>query len=381
MIIIRKQFTENELNLIINDYKSGMSPKELGEKYSRNPSSVINKLKSIGVYIDSRNNYTKDDEKFLRNTYPVGDWDAIMHRFPNTTKQAIITKAHNMGLSGDYYFWSDDDLLFLKDNYYLLSLDELYLHFNRRYSKDAIQSRALVKFGYSKDDDWNAHEEQLLKQLYPNCTIDKVLEALYPRSLEAIRNHAKKLGIQSYFRMNTVWNDMDTDKLLENWNVMSDYELEQLIGKSKRSIMEKRHSLGLYRVDRDTLRYSDLSKYMRGQISSWKTASMESCNYQCVITGSKDFAIHHLYSFGEIMSLFIEKYNIPQKDFSDYSQSELNHYTDLFLHEHNQFPLGVCIRKDIHAKFHSLYGKLHNTPSQWNDFCQNYTWILKPGQM
>ena len=44
------RFTEEEVKSIVDDYNCGMTPKELGEKYNRNSSSIIGKLKSIGVF-------------------------------------------------------------------------------------------------------------------------------------------------------------------------------------------------------------------------------------------------------------------------------------------------------------------------------------------
>lgn len=61
---------------------------------------------------------------------------------------------------------------------------------------------------------------------------------------------------------------------------------------------------------------------------------------------------------------------------SDYSDDELDRIEALFIAEHNNYPLGVCIRKDIHDLFHSLYGKSNNTESQWNYFVAN----LKSGK-
>lgn len=95
---------------------------------------------------------------------------------------------------------------------------------------------------------------------------------------------------------------------------------------------------------------------------------MENCNWQCVITGSKDFEIHHLYSVSNILSDIMSKYNILEKQIEEYTQDELNNITQLFIEEQSKHPLGICVRKDIHALFHKLYGKYYNTPEQWYQF-------------
>ena len=40
---------------------------------------------------------------------------------------------------------------------------------------------------------------------------------------------------------------------------------------------------------------------------------------------------------------------------------------------HNKYPLGVCIRKDIHDLFHQLYGSGGNTEEQWESFIAKYS--------
>lgn len=367
-----RQFTKEELEMIIEDYKSGMKPYKLAEKYKRNSSSIINKLKRLGVYEFSKNHYSDEDIEFIKREYPIGNWDAIMKRFPNSTKQSIISQAHKLGITAEYFFWNESELEFLKHNYFNYTLDELESHYGYKYSKDAIQTKAFRYFGYSTDDDWSEEENKLLKIHYPTKPIDEVCNLIPARSRNAIISHARILNLFSFFYNQTYWNEEQDNLLLNNWENMSDDELSNLIGKPKLSISERRHRLGLMRVDKDNLKYSDISKYLRGQLQTWKTDSMRNCDYQCVLTGSKNFHIHHLYSFNHIVSDFFNSSNYIIKDFNDYTQKELAEITSAFIDEHNKYPLGVCIRKDIHDLFHSIYGRYNNTQEQWERFEEDY---------
>lgn len=368
-----RQFTKEELSMIIEDYKSGMKPFEMAQKYSRKSASIINKLKSLGIYENSNYRFTDDDVEFLRKEYPIGNWNAIKQRFPNMSRNSIVNKAYKLGIKADYYFWLENDLSYLKENYFKYTIDELEKHFNGRYSKDAIQTQAYKCFGYSTDDDWNDEENALLEKYYPTIPIDEVCEMIPTRSKNAIISHARILNLYSFFYNSTYWNE-ELDKILvDNWEHMSDEELSVIIGKPKLSIMERRHRLHLMRVHKDSLKYSDISKYLRGQLQDWKNKSMESCNYECVLTSSKDFQIHHLYSFSQIVSDFFS--NNPDfeiKKFTDYTQEELNKITCAFIAEHDKHPLGVCVRKDLHDLFHNMYGRSMNTPEQWAKFVEHY---------
>lgn len=48
----KRFFTKEELDNIIKDYDNGngLRPFELAKKYDRNPSSISNKLKDLGLY-------------------------------------------------------------------------------------------------------------------------------------------------------------------------------------------------------------------------------------------------------------------------------------------------------------------------------------------
>ena len=108
------------------------------------------------------------------------------------------------------------------------------------------------------------------------------------------------------------------------------------------------------------------------QIGWPKKESMKECNYKCVLTGSKKFEIHHLYGFANILNETIEEYSIELKEYSEYTQEELNDILEKFLIVHSRYPLGVCVRKDIHMLYHSIYSKCVNNEDQWNQFVQEF---------
>ena len=95
--------------------------------------------------------------------------------------------------------------------------------------------------------------------------------------------------------------------------------------------------------------------------------------YKCVLTGSKNFEIHHLYGLSNIISDLLNDYSQYQDiSFDQLSDETLNFLTEKFLEYQNKYPLGECIRKDLHVLFHSLYGQYYNTPEQWYRFKEDY---------
>lgn len=370
------KFTQNEIDNIINDYNNGMTPKEISIKYNRNSGTIIGKLQDLGVYKNTKYRFTKEDIDFLREHYPLGDFDSIFKRFPNASKQNIHSVCSKHKISADYYNdkkWTKDELDILEKYYYKKSLRELYDMLNNKHTMDAIQSKALKYFGYSKDRTWTDDEIHILHTYYSIESVDDVCKRLPNRTKQAIIKQANNFGIANCFYTNTYWTKSNEKLLYDNWKDMTDDELSVLIGKDKKSILNKRWSLGLLRFNHyENASYIDITKYIRGNIWDWKSQSMKNCNYKCIVTGSKDFQIHHLYSLSAIFNEVIEENNIILKTkFSDYTKEELDFILEKFIEKQNQYPLGICIRTDIHNLFHKIYGKVV-TPDMWYEFVNNY---------
>jgi hypothetical protein len=153
---------------------------------------------------------------------------------------------------------------------------------------------------------------------------------------------------------------------------MSDKEMSLVLNRTQRAIKAVRNNMGLFRQSKEKTHYENLTKFLRGQISQWKKQSMEQCNFQCVLTGSKDFVVHHIISFNIIVRNFLSTYEIELKDnFEEYTTDELRITANMFVEYHNQHPLGVCIEKNLHMTFHQMYGDI-NSEEQWNNFVSKF---------
>ena len=115
-----------------------------------------------------------------------------------------------------------------------------------------------------------------------------------------------------------------------------------------------------------------LNFYSRSFIYLWKRESMKNCNYRCVITGEVFNVVHHLYSFSNILTESLNELGLqPRGDISEYSDIELKLIEEKIVELHNKYPLGVCLTDETHKLFHSLYGRVNNTPEQFEEFKNN----------
>lgn len=112
-----RKFTKDEIDSIVLDYKNGMKPYELATKYQRKSGTIIGKLKSIGVYEDKNYRFTEKEIELLKQYYCMGDWESISKLLPNVSKYSIYTKMSKLNVHMDDYFWSENDVLKLKELY------------------------------------------------------------------------------------------------------------------------------------------------------------------------------------------------------------------------------------------------------------------------
>lgn len=376
------KYTKEEIENIVHDYDNGegMSYEELGKKCHRSPNAIASKLRALHIYRKNRYRYTEDDIIFLKKYYPIGDWNAIFKRFPNIDKSSIHSKMSQLGIKQIIQnTWTEKELCILKNNYTFGDVKKLCELLPGR-SYKAITTKA-KRIGLYTREFWTATEKDLLKEVYPNIPLNNVTKLFPNKNRNSIIKQAMNLNISSYDL--NIWTDFEDSYIKDNWELLPDLVIAKNLHRTQKAVQARRLFLGIYRRDMNNNTYESLSKYIRGHIQQWKKDSMKACNYKCIFTGEKDFQIHHLYGVSNILNNIIKTNNFTvYNNVSDYSKEELNNITEAFLMEQSKYPLGVCISKNIHILFHSLYGQYYNTPEQWYQFEKdfrlgNYNNLLK----
>ncbi len=283
-----------------------------------------------------RYTYTDEDIEFLQVNYPCGNWDKIQERFQFSTRAPIYKKCRQLGIS----------------------------------SKNTHR----LKFDISKSRrKWSLDEIALVRDNYSQFPIEDLCVLLPNRTKNMIMAQARRLSLMSYNRELIRWKTEDIDYIIHNWELTPDKVMADHLNRTFRAVKTKREELGLYRCDMDSNSYPTLAKYLRGQNQKWKKDSMSSCEYKCVLTGSKDFEIHHLYGVSNIINdIYTEYPKYRDISFDDYTDEDLSFLLCEFLKRQSSYPLGVCVDKKLHTLFHSMYGQYYNTPEQWYRFCEDY---------
>ena len=372
---------DDELAIYIKEYNNGngLTPKELSIKYNRGDTSIINALTKAGVYIQKKSYWTQEEIDILKKYYPIENISNVMKRLPNhSNKQAIHTKASELNIVSYYKLsniWTDNEIRILKEKYNKISSDDLYEIFNHRHTQKAIRSKA-KKLKLTTNPFWTDAEKEIVKNNYSTMSMNELLLLLPNKTNNAIVGMAKKLGIKSKYYLEEKYTEQQKQFIIDNWQKLNDIEIADILDKTPAGIKEQRTKLGLYKVNKEYAKYESVSKFFRGHLQEWKNESLKVCDYKCILTGSKDFAIHHLYGFNfivkEVFEILDSEGFLTSEKIEDYTKDELDYMLSIFTKIHSKYPLGVCIRKDLHDLFHVIYGSGGNTKEQWEQFCINY---------
>ncbi len=265
--------------------------------------------------------------------------------------------------------YTGKDIDIIKKYYHTYDFELINNMLDNSHSIKSIKSKA-HRLNITSLNTWSEEEIDILINNYKDLSNKELLKLLPNRTIDAILGMAKKYNLK---KDGTKWKQWQIEYIKDNWELEPDKIMCIKIGKTFRATKAKREELGLYRRDIDITSYPTISKYVRGHIIDWKNESMKECSYQCVLTGSKDFEIHHLYGVSNLLEDIKNKYDIEYKDnFKEYNSDELSYILEKFLEEQSKYPLGQCIRSDLHKLFHSLYGQYYNTVEQWDRFKEDY---------
>ena len=360
-----RKVDQKTIEAIINDYISGMKMGALKTKYNLSDATIRQYLKVNKVYQPKF--WTVEKEQLLREVYPTGDWDLIMHAFPGKSKSTLHSQAHKMGIKMEDYYWSLDDENILRKFYGTISLKTIQNKLSKKYSLKAISTKA-IKMGLAKSREWTQHEVNIMLENYSKVDVTAMAQLLPDRTVDAIKLKAEKLGLKSLFAIEQEYTEEQKQFILDNWMNMSDEEIAKIIGKTKHGVRDQRYKMGLrYPKKIDT--YDNLNQYVRSHIYDWKFDAMKKYDFKCDITKQKFDVVHHLYGFNLIFDETIEYLQFPIYDsISDYTQQEVELFLNTFKEIQSQYPTGVCLKDEVHKLFHSIYGLGNNTEMQYYEF-------------
>lgn len=263
--------------------------------------------------------------------------------------------------------WNEKDIEILKENYSFGNVKNISELLDNKFTYRAIISKA-NKLNLKSRTYWSDDEIETLQTYYPIKPPIEMLELLPNRNIKTIIMKACELNIKNIVSKNLWFSEDSIEFIKNNWKLMTDEDMGNVLNRTRHAICDKRCQLGLLRVSEESS-YENLSEFVRRNNLDWKKESIKHSNYKCVITGERFDEIHHIHGVNLILNEVLLHLNIEIKskidDYSDLELASILYYFRLF---QSRYPLGVCLKGDIHSEFHGLYGFGNNTLEQWNEF-------------
>lgn len=143
---------------------------------------------------NKRKNFKWTDEKIniLKEVYPTNDWNILIDKLGTNDKMIIMSKASSLKIKAEKYFYTEEEVNFLKNNYMDMSCKELSLNLGKTISsvKEKMNKLRLVKV-----EKWSEDELVLLENVYPHYPNRYLSEKFFVnRASYSIRRMALKLG-------------------------------------------------------------------------------------------------------------------------------------------------------------------------------------------
>ncbi len=161
---IKRKWSVEEIELLKKEY-STKTIKQLIEIFpDRLENAIIKKAKRLGLKKLKIDNvwekWSDDENEILKKYYPITKNSEMCKYLPNRSCESIISRANNMNITKEYkYSWSDDEIIFLKQNYKKYKIKELSYFLKK--SSNAIKPM-LKKLGLSK-------QKERIDLSYENC--------------------------------------------------------------------------------------------------------------------------------------------------------------------------------------------------------------------
>jgi len=329
--------------------------------------------------------YSEAELNFLIQNYPTMEWDELISGLAKISghkrsKASILAKASKLKIPrliyGNYSEHEDN----LIRQVYASSVETTLLKNLQKLVDDEMPHRTL-KAVISRANtlklklrqEWTEDEIAFLKNNYHKLTIKQLANELPKRSKTAIYNKMIKLNLLD--APTFAYSEQDIAFIKDNYANMSDEEIGKILHRSANGIKECRRKYGIYRQDPNQgTNYKCILRFVQAHNSDWKKRSMKACNYRCIITGEIFDDIHHLYSKNMILNAALDRLGIPYDlDINTCSDETKEKILKEFLIEQDKYPLGVCLKANLHHRFHAKYGFGYNTPEQFEEYVKAIT--------
>ena len=228
---MRSKLTDDDMKIIVKRYKTKESPASIAKDYNVSEDTIRNRLKKLGVYTKGYyGRYSYDECIDILNLYNQSQWDILFEKYPKMNRQAVYTMSSAFNNKKEEYFWSDDEIQWLIDNYKTASKSDIEKRYNGRHNYKAVQTKARM-IGLAENRSWSDEEIKIIEANYSSIPIKEFVKLLPKRSYDSIVGMARKLGIRSYDYIKQKYSNEQKKFIMENFGILTDAEMSKILDK------------------------------------------------------------------------------------------------------------------------------------------------------
>lgn len=186
--------------------------------------------------------WTREEERYAIDLIGIGlDYNEIgarLRRSPKSVAYRLRSLGYSYRLSR---FWRGKEYKFIRDNWQIMSDEEMANKLNRPVKSVAAKRAEL---GFSRDDSYSEEELKYIQDNWESKTDAEMGNAI-GRSEVSIMLFRRRLGLYRSETLGSSWTDREVDYILMNWDTMSDKDIANYLNRTENAVKSKRIILGL----------------------------------------------------------------------------------------------------------------------------------------
>lgn len=238
-LVKMKEWTEKE-DAIVKKYYAKEGKSTAKRLHGRTEVAVACRAAKLGVEYQYNKQWTDDEDNIIRNYYPKEGAD-IIRLLPNRTRSGIKTRAEKLGVRVVGRNWTDEEDEILK-KYYPKEGMEIVKRLKR--SLEAVRNRAKVLgIKYIGNDTWTTEMDKIIINRYGELGLGVSNIMPKPVSDYSIKKRARELGVK--YNNPRTWEEQEIMILKQYYPYEGTKVTNRLPNRNKNSVAAKARSLGL----------------------------------------------------------------------------------------------------------------------------------------
>lgn len=267
---------------IIHKWNKGISKERqiIIKNYVSEIQDIISKIHNK----TGRKFWTHEEDTFLRQNYKIMSVNEICKKL-NRTRESVITRARILGISNrrNRVEWTREKEDFIKENYGIIGNKEMAAILDVTIASIAGKVRSM---GIIKSKKWSKQEDDFLESNYGKIEIREIIKTL-GRTKNSIQRRAMQIGVS---KRNVIpYKEEEIEFVKNNYEKITNIEIAEKLGRTAKSVQHLANKIGILnrrakwtkeeelflKENYKNMTYEKIAKILNRKTSSVKTRAYE----------------------------------------------------------------------------------------------------------